>query len=115
MAAENVLATQMTLGMIGAGVLQYLKNAKFVPFIDQHSQAINHFVLLLTSAAGALGVHTAWSAGTHTLTITGLSAAGIASAVWVWAKQWTVQYLVHQGAFGSVSVAALPTAPPPKP
>src|ERR1700740_458896 len=117
MAAENVLATQITLGMIGSGLLQYLKNAKFLPFINDHSAAINHLVLAGTSAAGAIGVHTAWSASSHSLTITGLSAASMAGGAWVWAKQWAVQYLVHKGAFGSVSLPGLlaQTAPAPKP
>jgi hypothetical protein len=114
MAAENVLATQVTLGMIGSGLLQYLKSAKFLPFINDHSQAINHFVLILTSAAGAIGVHLAWNAGSHSLTITGLSLASVLSGAWVWAKQWSVQYLVHKGAFGSIALPGS-VAPAPKP
>jgi len=45
------------------------------------------------------------------ISLTGLSLATIAMGVWVWAKQWTVQYLVHRGAFGAVSGAA-PAASP---
>lgn len=103
MAAENVLATQITVGMIGSGLLQFLKSRTWLPFVNQHSTALNHVVLAFTSAAGAVGVHAAWSASQHSLTITGLSFASIAAGLWVWAKQWTVQYLVHKGAFGAVA------------
>jgi len=103
MAAENVLATQITVGMIGSGLLQFLKSRTWIPFINQHSVALNHVVLGITSAAGALGVDAVWSASSHSLTITGLSLASIAGGLWVWLKQWTVQYLVHKGAFGGVA------------
>jgi hypothetical protein len=112
MAAENVLATQITVGMIGSGLLQFLKSRTWLPFLNQHSAALNHVVLAITSAAGAVGVHAAWSASQHSLTITGLSLASIAAGLWVWAKQWTVQYLVHRGAFGAV--ASSPAAPAAK-
>ena len=124
MATENVVLTQLTLGTIFSGVLAYLKSAKWAPFISQHSAKINHAFLLLTSAAGALGVHWVWNATEHSLLITGLSFAVIMHGIWEWAKQWTVQYLVQRGAFGPVAipgdapapavtpVAALPDAKP---
>jgi hypothetical protein len=106
MAAENVLATQITLGLLGSGALQLLKKSTLVTFVDQHSKVFNHMFLLLTSAAGAVGVHSAWNSAEHSLIITGLDAATIFTSLWIWAKQWAVQYLVHRGAFGAVSGAA---------
>jgi hypothetical protein len=103
MAAENVLATQITLGLIGSGALQLLKKSSLVTFVDQHSKVFNHVFLLATSAAGAVGVHSVWDSTNHSLVITGLDLATIAMSFWIWAKQWAVQYLVHRGAFGSVS------------
>lgn len=103
MAAENVIATQLTLGMLGAGVLQWLKSRHYLPFVNQNSTTLNHLVLLATSALGGLGIHAAWSGSSHSLTITGLDAAAITGAAWLWAKQWTVQFLVHRGVFGPVS------------
>jgi hypothetical protein len=103
MAAENVLATQITLGLLGSGFLQYLKNSTAFRFVNQNSKVFNHLVLLATSAAGALGVHTAWNASEHSLMITGLDFATIAASIWIWAKQWAVQFLVHRGAFGPIA------------
>jgi hypothetical protein len=108
MAAENVIATQLTLGMIGAGLLQWLKSQKWLSSINQNSSTLNHLVLLGTSALGALGIHAAWSGSNHSLTITGLDAAAIAGGLWLWAKQWTMQFLVHRGVLGPVSVPAVP-------
>jgi hypothetical protein len=55
MAAENVLATQITLGLLGSGFLQYLKNSSAFRFVHQNSKTVNHLILLATSAV-ALGV-----------------------------------------------------------
>lgn len=110
MAAENVLGTQLTLGLLGAGFLQWLKSNPKLSFITQNSSLPNHLVLLLTSAAGALGIGIVWSSAQHSLTITNLDWAVILPGLWLWMKQWAVQFLVHRGAFGSVAtpVAALP-------
>lgn len=110
MASENVLATQLTLGTIASGVLAYLKSAKWAPWFSKHSAKINHAFMLVTSAAGAIGVHAVWDASQHSLTVTGLSLATIAFGFWEWVKQYTVQYLVHRGAFGPLSVPG--DAPP---
>lgn len=109
MAAENVLATQITLGLLGSGALNLLKKSPAVTFVNEHSKVFNHLFLLATSAAGAVGVHTAWNPSDHSLVITGLNFATIAMSFWIWAKQWAVQYLVHRGAFGAITVD--PNAP----
>ena len=106
MAAENVVVTQATVGLIASWVLARLKAVAWIPWINQHSAGINHAILLATSAAGALGVHLAWTASSHSLTITGLDAAAIGTSFWLWAKQWTVQFLVHRGVFGAVATPA---------
>jgi hypothetical protein len=111
MAADvNVLSTQLTLGLIGAGLLQWLKSQPWLAKINQHSSKINHAVLLVTSALGGLGIHYAWSSAEHSLTISGLDAAAIVAALWLWAKQWSVQFLVHRGAFGAVANAPSPAS-----
>jgi len=119
MASENVLATSLTLGTIASGVLAYLKSAKWAPWFNKHSAAINHAFMLVTSAAGAIGISATWDAANHTLTIAGLSLATILHGGWEWLKQWSVQYLVHRGAFGPVSVPGdappLPVTPTPAP
>lgn len=110
MAAENVLATQLTLGLLGSGALNLLKKSSAVAFVNDHSKVFNHLFLLATSAAGALGVHTAWNAAQHSLTITNLDFWAILASLWIWMKQWSVQYLVQRGAFGQVT-SADPNAP----
>jgi hypothetical protein len=105
LATENVLATQVTLGLLGSGFLNLLKKSSAVTFVHQNSTVINHMILLATSAAGALGVHFAWNASAHSLTITGLDMATIAASLWIWSKQWAIQFLVHRGAFGEVASA----------
>ena len=111
MAAENVISTQITLGLIGAGLLQWLKSRASIGFVNQHSAGVNHAILLATSLAGGLGVHAAWSGSAHSLTITGLDLMAIGAGLWLWAKQWAVQFLVQRGAFGPVAEAPPPVKP----
>jgi hypothetical protein len=106
MAAENVFATQVGIGMLASAALNLMKRVKWVTFVTDHSAAFNHAFLVATSAAGALGVHMAWSASGHSLTITGLDLWAVVSSLWLWFKQWSVQFLVHKGAFGPVAVPA---------
>jgi hypothetical protein len=114
MADSNVLATQLTMGVIASGVLQFLKSRTWIPWFNKNSAGLNHLFMLLTSAAGAIGVNAVWNGSEHSLTITGLSLVGIGTGLWIWAKQWTVQFLVHRGVFGPVAVAAAPPAPATK-
>lgn len=116
MAAENVLATQVTVGVIASGFLQYLKTRQWLPFINKNSAGINHAILLVTSAAGAMGISFAWNASAHSLVISGLTVSGIVGGLWIWAKQWSVQFLVHRGVFGPVAVNGVrPVANPDVP
>ena len=102
MAAESVLATQATLGLLSSGVLQLLKSAKWAKAFNDNSSTLNHIFLLATSAFGALGVHAAWTpSGGGTITIPSLAVMGV--GVWIWIKQWSIQFLVHRGAFGPVA------------
>jgi hypothetical protein len=115
LATSNVVLTQVTLSTIFAGLLAYLKKARWVPFITQHSAAINHVYLLLVSGGTALGVHSVWDSQAHSLLITGLSLTAIAHGFWEWTKQWTVQYLVQRGIFGPLAIPGdappIPTVP----
>lgn len=111
MAAENVLATQLTLGLISSGALNLLKKSSTVTFVNENSKTLNHLFLLATSAAGAIGVHTAWNVSQHSLLITGLDFATIVASLWIWAKQWAIQFLVHRGAFGPIAAGAASTWP----
>lgn len=104
MASENVFATQVTLGLLGSGILNLLKKSNLVKFVNDNSGTLNHLILLITSGAGALGVHAAWNASSHSLTITGLDFATILTTLWLWSKQWAIQFLVQRGAFGPVSL-----------
>lgn len=105
--AENVVATQATVGLFFSALLTYLKRAKWVSFVNDHSAAINHLWTVATSAVGALGVHAAWSASSHTLAITGLDLATIGASAWLWAKSYTIQVLVHKTMFGAISTPSI--------
>ena len=70
-----------------------LKNWKKLPFITQHSDAINRIVRAVTSFVSVVGITFVWSGTAGTLTITGLHAAGIFAG----AAHWFSTYAIQQG------------------
>lgn len=104
MAADSVLATSVTLGTIGTGLLAYLKSAKWAPWFNKHSATLNHSLLAVSAAVGALGINYVWDPANHSLLITGLSLTAITHFAWEFTKQWCMQYLVQRGIFGPTSI-----------
>ena len=104
MTNRGTMIAAIAAGLFSAGALQWLKNRAWLPFVNQHSAAFNHVFLLVTSISTGLGIHLVWSGASHSLTITNLDAAAIAGSLWIWAKQWTIQFLAHRGVFGPVAV-----------
>lgn len=96
MAAENVLATQVTAGAVIAYFVNYLKGSKYFPWITEETKVVSRFISAVLAAGTAVGVHTVWSPESHTLTITGLTAVGIAGALWAFSKQYAIQHLTSK-------------------
>jgi len=106
--AVQELGTQVTLALMGAGILQWLKNRAWLPFVNAHSATINHVIMIISSGLFAIGIHFVWDSAAHSLTITGLSLTTILHGLFLWAKQWTYQFLVHRGVYGGVATSPTP-------
>lgn len=93
---ENIVITQVTTSAIVVAAIQWLKSSRFFPWITKESGAMSRFVSALLAAGAAVGIHTTWDPSAHALTITGLTAFGIALATWEWAKSFVLNELIYR-------------------
>lgn len=114
----NLVITQMTAGAGCAYLLQLLQKWAKIPWITEHTHAINIAARAVMSGAAALGISSVWSpvdGGGHTLTITIPSAMVILHGLWMWFGQYALQH--GWGQVLSIGNQAAPPAqiPPAKP
>jgi hypothetical protein len=101
MAAQNVLATQITAGALIAFVVNFVKQSKYFPWISEETKTLSTILAAFLAAATAVGVNAVWNPTEHTLLISGLTLAGISAAVWAFAKQYVMQHLAGKVMFPS--------------
>lgn len=97
MPVQTELPALITTSAMCVAVIQWLKNTKLVPFMDQHTAAINRTVAWMAAMISAAGIHYTWDAATATLTITGLHASTIIHAAADVTKNYAFQWLIYKG------------------
>lgn len=116
----NLVVTQVTAGAGCAYLLQLLQKWERLPWITQHSTAINHAIRVVMSGAAVLGISSAWSPSTgggHTLTIVIPPAMVIVHGLWTWFGQFAITHgfgSLLQAGNGGGGQPAIP-APVPAP
>jgi hypothetical protein len=89
--------SQVTASATVVMLVQWLKTTKLVPFINAHSAGVNRVVAWAMATGTALGLHIAFDSSTHTLVVTGLSAAVILHGAWDVVQNIAMQELVYHG------------------
>lgn len=87
--------------------LQYLKRAGWMPFITEDSSRLNRWISAVAAALTAFGISATGDASTGwTIQIPSLML--LASGIWEWGTQFTMQQLIWDGFVGPkrVRVAA---------
>lgn len=51
---------QAGIAVAAVHLINWLKDTKMIPFVNQHSQTINRIIAFMAAVIGGLGVHTAW-------------------------------------------------------
>jgi hypothetical protein len=113
MVNPDVITGQVTASIVAAYAIQAAKKSKLIPWINAHSYTLNKIAGVVVSAATAVGVHMRFD--NDTLTITGLSIAGIMHAAWAWAQSYVVQQFTYDTAIAptqKLDVMAQPPLPP---
>jgi hypothetical protein len=106
----NPAIDQLTISAVVVMIVQWLKNTKWVPFMQAHTDTLNRVVAWGAAAGTALGMHLAYDSASHTLTISGLALATIAHGGWDWIKSIAVQELIYKGVLkpGATATAVSP-------
>lgn len=93
----NEVLDTVTASAMSVAIVQWLKNTKLVPFMDQHTTSINRVVAWIMALLSATGIHYNFDHATGTLTLTGLTAAAIFHTVGDTIKSYALQWLVYRG------------------
>lgn len=117
--ATEAKATQaldtVTVSAIVVAVIQWLKKATWIPFVNQHSAGINRAISWGAAFISGAGLHYSYTGVDNgTLTITGLTLSSIMAAGWSTVQSYGSQWLVYNVAIKSraADVAAVAEAPP---
>jgi hypothetical protein len=117
----NDLMSTITASTLAVSVIQWLKNTKLVPFINQHSAGLNRTLAWLVAFFSGAGIHYTFNGDAGVLTVTGLSVGVIIHTATITCKQYVVQWLIYKGvvkgpaadvAAVKEGVAATPVASP---
>ncbi|MDE2103024.1 MAG: hypothetical protein KGL39_37615 [Patescibacteria group bacterium] len=88
----SVVTSQLSAGLLASWILERLKGAAWLPFVNKQTAPI---FAGLASLVSAVGVHVSYQGGT--LMVTGLTLTGIITIGWAWMKQQVFQEVMYRG------------------
>jgi len=97
MPVSTELPGLITTSAMTVAIIQWLKNTKLVPFIDQHSSTLNRVVGWCAAFISAAGLHYTWDASTGTLTLMNIHVASIMHGAADVTKSYAFQWLIYKG------------------
>jgi len=97
MPVSTELPGLITTSAITVALIQWVKNTKWIPFVNQHSSTVNRIVGWCAAFVTAAGLHYTWDAGTGTLTLTNLHLINILHAAGDTTKSYAFQWLIYKG------------------
>lgn len=93
-ATETVFGQTFGVGCVVVFLINWLKSARWFPFLQREWKTAQRVWSVLLAAASAVGVHVIFK--NQTLTITGLSLTAVAVAGWAWLKAFAMQEFIYQ-------------------
>lgn len=84
--------TQVVIAGIISTLLGMLKKSSWFPWITAETSKVNRVVAIALSFLGTAGIHFAWNASSHSLTITGLALWPLLTFLWHGVAQ---SYVTH--------------------
>ena len=127
MAPDSIAVSHITAAAVSVGVIQWLKNSKWFPWITQERSRVMRGAAILTAGVGAVGIHYTWDPTARSLTFAIPTFAALLGAGVAYVKSFALQELAYQATkktdFGSLVAsvadaikgkAATPAASPEK-
>ena len=93
----NDFMSTVTASTLAVSIIQWLKESKFVPFINQHSAGLNRFLGWAIAFFSGAGIHYTFNGDAGVLTVTGLSLGVIIHTATITCKQYAAQWLIYRG------------------
>lgn len=93
----NDFMSTITASTLAVSVIQWLKDTKYVPFINQHSASLNRTLSWAIAFCSGAGIHYTFNGDAGVLTVTGLSAGVIIHTATITCKQYAAQWLIYKG------------------
>lgn len=87
---------QITASAAVVLLLDYLKNAKWLGWLTQDTATRNRVAAVVGSLLAAIAVHATFDRTAGVLTITGLTATGIATGFVAWIKSYVFQQMMFK-------------------
>lgn len=97
MPVTTELPSLITTSAMTVAIIQWFKNTRLIPFMDEHTAAINRTVAWIAAFASAAGIHYTWDATTATIAISGLHPIVVLHAAGDVLKSYAFQWLVYKG------------------
>lgn len=118
-AMPNEALTTFTAASMVVSIIQWLKQATWIPFVSQHSAGINRAISWGAAIVTGTGIHWMYSTENGTLLISGLTVASVSSTVLNTIQSYFAQWLVYNAAIkaraADVAAVAHRTGAPPIP
>lgn len=96
---QDLVVSQVTLSAVVVVIIQWLKNSPWFPWLNAQSEKAKHVAAVLGALLTAVGVHYTYDASIGTLTITGLTLAGVGHGAWHVLQSYAFQETLYKGAF----------------
>lgn len=102
---NDPFAAQVTTSAVVVYVLQWLKKQQWFPLVQMKgAQRLNRIAAVIAAGMSAAGLHATFDHNAGVLTITGLTAVSIVTALWSWLKAFAIQEVIYQGAVNKQGV-----------
>jgi hypothetical protein len=90
--AAPVVPTELSAAVACGYILWLMQRAKSLPWITQHTAAVNAIVRAVISGAATLGITFQWNSSAHSLTIENLTSTVIVHGLWHWFWQYAAAH-----------------------
>jgi len=93
----NDFMSTITASTLAVSMIQWLKDTKYVPFINQHSATLNRVLSWAIAFFSGAGIHYTFNGDAGVLTVTGLSLGVIIHTLTITCKQYAAQWIIYKG------------------
>jgi hypothetical protein len=105
MGDANIVLTTITSSAMFVLLIQWLKNAKWFPFLQHGAKWASRSASIVLAFFGQIGVSYTWDPTHRVLALAGIpTLAGILTTLWHVANHYALQEIIYQGAVNKTSV-----------